>query len=348
MGNEVFSDGRWHEDQTAANRYSQMQGQSSGGSFETSVGGAAGAGIMWIFGLLAIGVFVATNILYAIVIGGIFIVGRTINRGLKRVGVPLLLRLPIKLVTFVLVLGAMIWALWDKQMGMVPVLRNDAIVKEAGTVYGRLFPLNDDNTINFQAATLTPGEQITILRVNRNGNTFKIKTSSDIEGYVMGRNIENAYDYSFHKQRFWDRMMEFSFSPKERPLVPGRYEAAGTDMVLILEKAKNKHFDTYIPGENSVHRQGIKANLRMIYNDELGGISLYFDDYKENKTPLIYKNGLYNFSITLEPSSEAKKNSAEFAPYRRFTGDYIITSSTSFARDGIEWNLTEQVDNSLF
>lgn len=86
----------------------------------------------------------------------------------------------------------------------------------------------------------------------------------------------------------------------------------------------------------------------MIYNDELGGISLYFDDYKENKTPLIYKNGLYNFSITLEPSSEAKKNSAEFAPYRRFTGDYIITSSTSFARDGIEWNLTEQVDNSLF
>jgi len=320
---------------------------SRGGSFEGAVGGAAGAGLMWLFGLLAIGVFVATNILYAIVIGGIFIVGRGLNRFLKRIGIPLLLRLPVKLLTLVLVLAGVIWSIWDKNMGMVPALRNDAIVKTGGTLYGRLFPLNDDNTINYSVATLSPGDRITILGVTRNGSNFKVKTSSGIEGFIEGKNIENAGVYTFHKQGFWDRMMEFSFSPKENPLVPGRYETPGTDMVLILEKAKDKNFRAYKKDESVAATTGLKAGIKMLQDDNFGALWLYFD-YTENQTPVRYKDGLYNFTFSIDLSSEEKQNSAAFAPYRRYMGEYVITSAASFAMDDIVWELIKQKDNSLF
>ena len=153
-----------------SNYYKEPKKGSGGGS---GGGGAAGL-IMLFFMLLAAIVFVASNIVYIIILGGIYIAGMIINRKLKNNGKSLLIRIPIILVTWILLLAGLIFSFYDKAYGIVPVLRSDVVIGTEGNIYKS--PVLLDNPIG----SLIQGEKISILASARNEWFLKITTSNGL------------------------------------------------------------------------------------------------------------------------------------------------------------------------
>jgi len=175
----------------------------------------------------------------------------------------------------------------------------------------------------------------------RKGSFFKIQTADGVKGYIPFGNVLNATDYLFHEEGFWDRMMEFSLSTKKRPLVPGRYRSSKGDFYLVLDKAKDSKFYVRIPDKSKdafdCKRFG-KTNLLAVRGFKL----------TKNDPPIELNGGRYYYTFRLN-FDEDEKTDPKYVPYLHyFVGDYIITSSTSFVKDGIEFKLVRQKDNSFF
>ncbi|MDR2965883.1 MAG: hypothetical protein LBU88_08915 [Treponema sp.] len=306
-------------------------------------------GLIFVLSILAVIVFLASNIFYIIVLSIILIAGTVINKGLKLQGKSLLIRLPVKLLTLILVLAGLIWIIWDKSHGIVPAIRGNAIVESENSAFRYLFSIDD------MVADLKQGDTVSILGVSRNGKYFKIKTQSGDVGYTHASYMQDYKDYVFHKQGFWDRMMEFSFSPREYPLIPGRYESSKGDLVLILDRAKEKHFEVYIIDESNTSGREIRRGISYLYIDKSdtenwreGGAVFFSLKINKNKSPVEFNGGLYNYTISIDLKNTSFRNEPEVVPFLHYLGDYVITSNSSFVKEGIEWKLVLQKDNSMF
>jgi hypothetical protein len=329
--------------------YSSKKGRRSGGHVEGAAASAGGAGFMLFLGLLAAIDFVGSNLLYILILGGIHLVRTFISRAMKRIGLPLLIRFPINLVTFAILLAAMGWSIWHKSYGMAPVIQGSAIVQRDGDIISRMY--SQDDVIG----SLEEGERIAILNATRSGSHFKIETASGIVGFTRAGNIQNREDFIFHRQGFWDRMAEFHFTPREFPLVPGRYESNG-NLVLVLNRARDSSFEARIPSEVLIPGRSIGGNANSLYIHrpdaenwrDAGGAVSFSLEYIENRPPIERNGGVFNYTLRIDLKNPEFRNEPEVTPFLHYLGDYILTSKSSFVKDGIEWTLAEQVSNRLF
>ena len=296
--------------------------------------GATAGGIVWmiIMGFVAILVFFATNILYILVLGGIYLIGTAINNNMKENGKTYTERFPVMFVMWVLLIVGIFWCYNDKKHGIVPVLRNDATIENTTDVF-------KNKRMIKSKATLEAGDKITIRGVTRNHNLFKIVTSKGVKGYIYVGYIEDSKDYLFHKQSFWSRMMTLSLSPKERPFVPGRYDVSKGDLVLVLDKAKDKKFWVHVHNENAKKGRGL-GEIEYLMVEDGPAIGFKFK-YIKNRKPVEFNGGLYTYTLRMELSNKEISDAKEVAPFLHYLGDYVITSKKTFAReDDIEWKLT--------
>ena len=292
------------------------------------------------FAFLAGLVLIASNILYILIIGSIYFIGTGINRAMINRGKSLLVRLPVKFLTFILVMAGLVWTFWDKNLGIIPAMRTDAVVQNESNAFKYMFSRDDI------VASLQPGETIKILGATRNSNYFKLETASGAVGYTQAKNIHNAADYISHKQSFWDRMAEFSLSPRIRPLSPGLYESSNGDLFLYMDKSKSKYFEVNVYDENATagdrDPRGFTRGVGIHLKEGVAAFYCYFNINK-NRNPIELNGGFYNYTIKLEVRDH--KDAPEVAPFMRYVGDYVITSRSSFARDGVEWRLVKPKDN---
>jgi len=297
------------------------------GTIKTDAVSLVGVGWMIMMGFVALLVAIATNILYILLLGGIYLIGRAISNNMEEDYKTFVLFL-----TWILLIVGIFWCYNDKKHGIVPVLRNDATIETATDVF-------KNKRMAKSKTTLEVGDKITIRGVTRNHDRLKIVTPKGVKGYIYVSNIEDSKEYLFHKQAFWSRVWNVSLSPKERPFVPGRYDVSKGDLVLVLDKAKDKKFWVHVHNENAKKGRGL-GEIEYLMVEDGPAIGFKFK-YIKNRKPVEFNGGLYTYTLRMELSNKEISDAKEVAPFLHYLGDYVITSKKTFAReDDIEWKLT--------
>jgi len=317
-------DGSSHKSQAAADKHDDS-------SFTSQAGFGAAKVLVLILLFLAAVVFLASNIVYIIILGAIY-AGRiyAVNK-LREYRKPLIIRMLFSLVTLAILVGGFYLSYHDRIFGVVPVIRSDASIETQAMVFRSTFSRDT------QIATVEPGDEVEILGVTKNHSYFRIKTSDGITGFTSAANIQNSEDYLFFKRGFWRRMMEFDLAARERPLIPGMYESSRGDLALVMEQANSSRFKPRVFNEDPTIE---RTSFLYVYGENEGSVEFHFR-VRRNRTPVELNGARFNYSINIEMRDRKRIDAPEVVPFLHYLGDYTITSRRTFVRDDIVWTLTQ-------